>query len=228
MGWITGVRLGEYCIHFGVVVFSDMFIFWALCEEVQLRLRHTAYSASRVCPHERDTSVCTGPSLQPDCVHWVCTSSVFSWVSHHSRRSGRSQQCILDLVPNNIAVCVGPMGGVLVFFSVIMCVSVCVLRLADLCVWAQSFSAPAGIGDSYLLSALVLGLCNGMCWGRLFLGVSRMWWLFFGCLEGDGIGLILPCIRCLEFFFGLWVFFYRNLNVEFRSGVFPNLRSQIL
>ncbi len=45
--------------------------------------------------------------------------------------------------------------------------------------------------------------------------ISRIWWLLFGCLEGEGIGLILPCIRCLEFFFGLWVFFYRNLNVEF-------------
>ncbi len=110
-----------------------------------------------------------------------------------------------------------------------MCVSVCPEAGWSLCVWDQSVSAPAGTGDSYLRSALgVWGLCNGMCWGRLFWGVSRIWWLFFGCLEGEGIGLILPCIRYLEFFFGLGVFFYRNLNVEFRSGVFPNLISQIL
>ncbi len=31
-------------IHFGVVVVSDMCIFWALCEEVQLRLRHSQHA----------------------------------------------------------------------------------------------------------------------------------------------------------------------------------------
>ncbi len=41
LGWITGVKLGEYFINFGVVVVSDIFIFCAFCEEVQLRLRHS-------------------------------------------------------------------------------------------------------------------------------------------------------------------------------------------
>ncbi len=54
------------------------------------------------------------------------------------------------------------------------------------------------------LSSLCFRACNGMCWGRLFLGVSRISVLFFECLEGEGIGLILPCIHCLVFFFGLW------------------------
>ncbi len=44
MGWITGVKLGEYFIYFGVVVVSDVFIFSALCEEVQLRLRHSQHA----------------------------------------------------------------------------------------------------------------------------------------------------------------------------------------
>ncbi len=44
MGWITGVKLGEYFINYGVVVVSDVFIFSALCEEVQLRLRHSQHA----------------------------------------------------------------------------------------------------------------------------------------------------------------------------------------
>ncbi len=44
MGWITGVKLGEYFINFGVVVVSDVFIFSANCEEVQLRLRHSQHA----------------------------------------------------------------------------------------------------------------------------------------------------------------------------------------
>ncbi len=31
-------------INFGVVVVSDICIFWALCEEVQLRLRHSQHA----------------------------------------------------------------------------------------------------------------------------------------------------------------------------------------
>ncbi len=121
------------------------------------------------------------------------------------------------------------MGDVLVFFCVYnVCgpnVCVCPEGGWSLCVWAQSVSAPAGTGDSYLRSSLgVLGLCNGMCWGRLFLGVSRISGLFFGCLDGEGIGLILPCIRCFGVFLWALSIFYRNLNLEFRSGVFSQFK----
>ncbi len=42
--WATHVKLGKYKINFGVVLVSDMCIFCALCEEVQLRLRHSQHA----------------------------------------------------------------------------------------------------------------------------------------------------------------------------------------
>ncbi len=76
-------------IKFGVVLVSDVCIFWALCEEVQLRLRHSQHAvrAESVLTREPGLSaparlygqtvftvcvcacVCAGPSLRPDCVH---------------------------------------------------------------------------------------------------------------------------------------------------------------
>jgi len=128
-GWATNAKLGKYKINFGVVVVSDICIFWALCEEVQLRLCHSQHAvrAESVLTREPGLSaparlygqtvhcvcvcvcacVCAGPSLRPDCVHWVCTLSMFSWVSHHSRCSGSLPWCILDLGLNNIPVCAG-------------------------------------------------------------------------------------------------------------------------
>ncbi len=93
LGWITGIKLGKYKINFGVVVVSDMCIFCALCEEVQLRLCHSQHAvrAESVLTREPGLSaqarlygqtvftvcvcvcvcvrVCAGPSLRPDCVH---------------------------------------------------------------------------------------------------------------------------------------------------------------
>ncbi len=43
-GWATNVKLGKYMINFGVVVVSDICIFCALCEEVQLRLCHSQHA----------------------------------------------------------------------------------------------------------------------------------------------------------------------------------------
>ncbi len=59
LDWITGAKLGEYFINFGVVVVPDMFIFWAFCEEVQLRVCHSQHEV-------RAESVLT---REPDCVH---------------------------------------------------------------------------------------------------------------------------------------------------------------
>ncbi len=57
-------------INFGVVVVSDICIFWALCEEVQLRLRHSQHAVrAESVLNERARSVCAGLSLRPDCVH---------------------------------------------------------------------------------------------------------------------------------------------------------------
>ena len=54
LGWITGVKLGKYLKNFGVILVSDVFIFWAFCEEVQLGLRHSqdAVRAESVLPGE--------------------------------------------------------------------------------------------------------------------------------------------------------------------------------
>ncbi len=76
---------GGIFYYFGVVVVSDVFIFVHSVRKCSSVSSLPACTGSRVCPHERARSVCAGPSLRPDCVHWVCTSSVFSWVSHHSR-----------------------------------------------------------------------------------------------------------------------------------------------
>ncbi len=46
-GWATNVKLGKYMINFGVKVVSNVLVFWALCEEVQLcfNLSQTAVGA---------------------------------------------------------------------------------------------------------------------------------------------------------------------------------------
>ncbi len=77
LGWIIGTKLGKYMINFGVVVVSDMCIFVhsvRKCSSVSGHSQH-AVRAESVLTREPG-SVCAGPSLRPDCVHWVCTSSM--------------------------------------------------------------------------------------------------------------------------------------------------------
>ncbi len=94
-----------------------------------------------------------------------------------------------------------------------------VLRLADLGCVSQSVSAPAGTGDSYLRSALGVEGFVMVCVGSLVLRCFQNLMALFGCLEGEGIGLILPCIRCLEFSLDS-EYSLQKSNVEFRSGCF--------
>ncbi len=71
------LKLGEYCINFGVIVVSDIFIFWALCEEVQLRLRHSQHAvrAESVLMRESGMSALArlyGQTVFTESVHRQC------------------------------------------------------------------------------------------------------------------------------------------------------------
>ncbi len=77
LGWNTCVKLGEYCINFGVIVVSDIFIFWTLCEEVQLRLRHSQHAvrAESVLMREPSLSALArlyGQTVFTESVHRQC------------------------------------------------------------------------------------------------------------------------------------------------------------
>jgi len=79
LGWATGVKLGKYFINFGVVVVSDFLVFWAFCEEVQLRLCHSqdAVRAESVLMGEPGLSAPArlyGQSVLTESVHRQCFS----------------------------------------------------------------------------------------------------------------------------------------------------------
>ncbi len=61
-------------INFGVVLVSDVCIFWALCEEVQLRLRHSQHAvrAESVLTREPGLSAPARLYGQTESVHRQC------------------------------------------------------------------------------------------------------------------------------------------------------------
>ncbi len=120
----TGLRIGALCTCLLAVCFWIVFVPQVMARCYKFCSNNSTFgffaknetkffgfpdcSGSRFSPHGRAAiSVCASPSLRPDCVHWVCTLSMFSWVSHQSLCSGSLPWCTLDLVPNNILICVG-------------------------------------------------------------------------------------------------------------------------
>ncbi len=109
-------------------------------------------------------------------------------------------------------------------------VSVCVvLKLADLCVCEISQSQHQLAQGTLTYAQLLVFegfvmVCVGVASLRCFQNLMAL----FGCFRRRGYW---PN-SALHPLFGVFVWtrsiLYRNLNVEFRSGVFPNLRSQIL
>ncbi len=61
--WVGLQVLNWGNINFGVVVVSDMCIFWALCEEVQLRLRHSQHAVRAESVLTRETGLSAPASL---------------------------------------------------------------------------------------------------------------------------------------------------------------------
>ncbi len=72
LGWITGIKLGKYKINFGVVVVSDMCIFCALCEEVQLRLCHSQHAVQAESVLTREPGLSAQARLYGQTVFTVC------------------------------------------------------------------------------------------------------------------------------------------------------------
>ncbi len=94
-------------INFGVVVVSDMCIFWALCEEVQLCLRHSQHAvrAESVLTREPGLSAPArlyGQTVFTECV-CVCVCVCLR------RPVSTARQCSLSVcVCVCVSVCAGP------------------------------------------------------------------------------------------------------------------------
>ncbi len=64
--------MGKYKINFGVVVVSDMCIFCALCEEVQLRLCHSQHAVQAESVLTREPGLSAPARLYGQTVFTVC------------------------------------------------------------------------------------------------------------------------------------------------------------